>query len=379
LFNLSKRNEILFVLCLEGGLMFVGVGFTTPILPLYAQSFGVSFALVGLVVTVFGLSRMLADLPAGQLADRLGRRPPLIVGPFLSAIAALGAGLATGFWQLVLFRALQGVGSALYTTGAFTVIADISTPQNRARTMSIYNVSILLGHALGPVVGGVVAQHFGLRVPFFWVAGISLATATWAYLRLRETKDWLPKHEIASHPVDDLGINQETVAAGTLKSLLTSRNFILVSLVGASILFTRSGARQTLIPLMGFNLLDLTASQVGLAYTLTGLVSLAILYPVGSLADRFGRKAVIVSGSMFVASALMLFAGSGSYSHYLAASILFGGTAFLAPVVAAAVADIAPPGRRGTTMGLYRTVCDLGFVAGPLVLGLKRRPADVGK
>jgi multidrug resistance protein len=188
LFNLSKRNEILFVLCLEGGLMFVGVGFTTPILPLYAQSFGVSFALVGLVVTVFGLSRMLADLPAGQLADRLGRRPPLIVGPFLSAIAALGAGLATGFWQLVLFRALQGVGSALYTTGAFTVIADISTPQNRARTMSIYNVSILLGHALGPVVGGVVAQHFGLRVPFFWVAGISLATATWAYLRPRDSQ-----------------------------------------------------------------------------------------------------------------------------------------------------------------------------------------------
>jgi len=152
--------------------MMMGMGLVSPILPQYARSFGVSIPMVGFLITAFGFACIVMDIPAGRLADRLGRRPVLMAGPVLVIIGSIGCGFAGSFGQLVAFRFIQGVGSAVFTTSAMVMAIDISTPANRGQMMSFYQGSLLLGAGMGPIIGGYAAEYFGLRAPFFVMAGL---------------------------------------------------------------------------------------------------------------------------------------------------------------------------------------------------------------
>lgn len=156
------ENEILTILCIEVALMMLGIGLVSPVLPQYAHTFGVNITLVGLIITAFGIARIIVDIPAGALTNRWGRRPVLVMGPLIQGISSIGCGLAVNYGMLLCFRFLQGIGSAMYTTAAIVMLADISTPANRGRLMSYYQGSLLLGSGLGPTMGGFIAQYFGL-------------------------------------------------------------------------------------------------------------------------------------------------------------------------------------------------------------------------
>ncbi len=120
---------------MEALVLMMGMGFLSPVLPKFVQALGVEptriGTMVGLVITAYGVARVLTDLPADRLAQRWGQRPLLIIGPALIAISALGCGLAILYWQLVAFRLLQGLGSALSSVAAIIIIGEISTPANR--------------------------------------------------------------------------------------------------------------------------------------------------------------------------------------------------------------------------------------------------------
>jgi MFS transporter, DHA1 family, multidrug resistance protein len=133
-----RHNEILSILCIQIVLMMMGMGLVSPILPQYARSFGVSITMVGFLITAFGFARIVMNIPAGRLADRLGRRPVLMANPVLFIIGSTGCGFAGSFGQLVTFRFIQGVGSAVFTTSAMVMAIDISTPANRGQMMSFY-------------------------------------------------------------------------------------------------------------------------------------------------------------------------------------------------------------------------------------------------
>ena len=86
----------------------MGIGLVSPILPQYAKTFGVNMTMIGMLITIFGLARIIVDIPAGKLTDKFGRRPILIVGPLIVAVGSLGCGLATKYWILLfldLFKA----------------------------------------------------------------------------------------------------------------------------------------------------------------------------------------------------------------------------------------------------------------------------------
>ncbi|KKK72101.1 hypothetical protein LCGC14_2907280, partial [marine sediment metagenome] len=100
------------------------------------------------------------------------------------------------------------------------------------------------------------------------------------------------------------------------------------------------------------------------------VLNLAVLLPAGTLIDKLGRKAVIVPSALVTGTALVLFAVSGNVWVFVLAGVVHGfGTGILGPAPVAYAADIAPPGMRGVTMGLYRTFGDAGFVVGPVLLG----------
>ena len=345
-----------FVLCASGVIIMIGMGVISPVLPLYGKSFGVSAALIGFLFTSFGLARVLTDLPAGFFYQRLGKRM-LVAGPVVVAISGVLCGMAANFWELVIYRFIGGVGSALFTTSALALLAELAEPERRGRVMGLFQGSVLLGMGLGPAVGGLVAQYYGYRVPFFLYSALALISALSALIYIPEVEARRNNRPQALRPFG-------------MRHLIFNPNFLLVVFVTFSIFFTRTGSRMTIVPLLGADRLALGPKEIGLALAITALINLLVLYPSGSLADRFGRKRVIVPSTILMALSLISFALSGSFWLYIVSAILLGigsGSAGSAP--AAYASDLAPPGSYGITMGLYRTIGDVGWMVGAVLMG----------
>lgn len=357
-----RENETLLTLCIMMIFVMIGFGMISPVLPLYGATFGVSSALVGMLVTSFGLARLFANIPAGRMADRIGRRPLIIVAPLITTVGAIFAGLAPNFWLLVASRFVQGAGSAVFATAAMSCLADISTTETRGRIMTIFQGSLLLGASIGPSVGGFSAGIVGLRGVFYVYAVISLAASAWAYFRVKETLD----PDKASKPKSV----RSSTRAGRTWPMLLNPGFLAVSLVSLSIFFMRTGSRSTIIPLLGAERLNMTESSIGLVLTVAAVFNVITLPVAGWGIDRFGRKTVIVPSLLVSALSLLLFAISpGSGLFFVAAAVMGIGTGIAGPAPAAYVADLARGENYGSTLGLFRTISDLGFVIGPVLLG----------
>ena len=369
-FKVMWRNRTLIVICLESLLLMIGAGFLSPILPGFVRELGVSPAMigtmVGLAITAFGITRAIVDMPAGDIARLWGRRPLLILGPSLVTLSALGYVFVTEYWQLVAFRLLQGLGSGIFTVAAMVVIGEISTEANRGQYMSLYWGSFLLGLSFGPTLGGFIGEYLSYRAVFLTFFGLSLAATIFGYFFIPETR----RSKDAARPPDPV--------ADPANSLPLRRNinFWLVCALALLALITISGNQITLIPILGYGRLELTEGQVGLALTLAAITQLVTVPFAGRLSDRLGRKRLIVPGGIITMSGLLLFTGAQSYSWFLGSGIVLGlGMGFGGPLLAAYVADIAPPRDYERTMAIYRTVADAGWVIGPIMLG---RLNDVG-
>lgn len=167
-------------------LSFVAQGIQFPVLPQLTRALELSTSDLGLVTATTALARLCANAPAAAAAERVGRRPLLMAGP---AAASVGMGLLAAsscFGHLVVANCCLGVGLATTMAGAQLYLADISTPKNRAQTTAPILQSALIGFAVGPAVGGLLAQS-SLTLPFVVCAGGLAASAGASALLLPET------------------------------------------------------------------------------------------------------------------------------------------------------------------------------------------------
>ena len=362
-----RGNETLFVLCIQVMLLMMGMGLVGPTLPQFARGFGVSIAMVGLVITGFGVARIMVAIPAGRIAGRFGRRPVVIAGPLILVVGSIGCALAHNFWELLAFRFVQGLGSGMHSTVAMIMLADISVPANRGRVMSLYQGTILLGLILGPIMGGLVAQRFGLRAPFWGGAFLAAFAALWAYFRLPETKKASRLPETATNnnsltPTSNSGVG--------FKALLLNINFLLICMVAFSILFMRTGVQYGIVPLLGNDRLALSSEQIGMTLGVTAIMQFIGILIGGRLSDRFGRKLVIAPACLLAAGSLVMLTQSYSYGVFLLSCAVMGlGSGIVVPIPATYVADIISRESYSSGISLYRTISDIGIVIGPILLG----------
>jgi MFS transporter, DHA1 family, multidrug resistance protein len=363
-----RDNEHLVAIAISTVLVMAGQGVIAPVLPLFAREFGVGTAVIGLTLSTFALARLIFNVPFGLLSDRYGRRILLVGGPIVTAVGMVGSGFSPTIETLLAWRFVAGAGSSMYMTGAMVYLTDISNEENRGRFVGTNQGALLLGTAVGPAIGGLVAEFWGLRAPFHVVGVAALGAAVYAWARLPETRG-LQRHEGgiaiagAGHAADGDG------RPGWLR-MVRSPDFIAVGFVTFVIFLTRTGSRQTLVPLLGVEQLDLSPGDLGAIFTGMSLVNVVLLTPAAFAADRFGRKRVIVPSMLAHVLGLALYAQSGSLPMFLLASLALSVAASMAgPAPAAYAADIAPANARGLAMGLYRTTGDVGFVIGPPLLG----------
>ncbi|MBM2832325.1 MAG: putative superfamily, multidrug transport protein [Dehalococcoidia bacterium] len=140
-----SSNPSLPILYVTTIFMFLGQGVISPILPLYASEFGVGTAMIGVVVGAFGMARLIVNLPAGIVAERYGRRILLVGGPAIGAVSSLLVGLAGSFPELIAYRVMYGVGSAMYMTGSMTFIARAGVGRHNCQFLGLQG-ALLCSH-----------------------------------------------------------------------------------------------------------------------------------------------------------------------------------------------------------------------------------------
>eukprot|EP01025_Chloroclados_australasicus_P013609 TRINITY_DN16405_c0_g3_i2.p1 TRINITY_DN16405_c0_g3~~TRINITY_DN16405_c0_g3_i2.p1 ORF type:complete len:446 (+),score=31.60 TRINITY_DN16405_c0_g3_i2:193-1530(+) len=357
-------NEKLFAVVATTLIMSMCHTALSPILPLYAKEFGVGTAMVSLTLSVYAAARLMVNLPAGVIGDAIGRKPLLIFGPFVTSMGMLGSGLSRSFVELLVWRFVTGVGSAIQMTGAQLYLADISTTGDRARKMGTNQAAALLGVSIGPAIGGILADKFGLRAPFLAMTIMAVVAGVYGAIRLEETKS---KKACIQEQYQLQTESQQQV----LWALLKSDNFRSIALVNASIFMTANGGRSILMPLLGVADFGYSPGHLGYLFSLMAIINMVFIIPASFVADQYGRKYSIIPSGVGLAVSLITMAFSSTQIVYAFSALFYGFcNAFLGSAPVAYATDVMPTAKRGLGLGIYRCAGDMGLMLGPAMLGV---------
>ena len=361
---MMAERRVLFWMCVLVAVNQLGFGAMVPSLPLYAQSFGVPASAIGMAVAAYGLARFASAVPAGQLSDWLGRRPTLAIGGLISALGNLWCAWASVYPEFVVARFVAGAGAGLILTTGQVVLADISTPEQRGRSIAIYQGTFLFAVGIGPFPGGLLAEHLGLAAPFVAYGIASLLAAIVAWFAVKETRDlWRAAAATVA--------GTRPPFARQFRLLIGKLGFVLVSLISLMNAVTRTGGLFVIVPMLATTLLGLSVGAIGFALMLGSVCGVLAAYPAGWLADRFGRKVVIVPATIMTGASMVLFCVAPTYGWFIVACIVWGVASSVGGAAPATyAADSAPPGMNATAMSTFRMTADAGYVIGPLALGL---------
>ena len=370
-----------FVLALVAFCVALGFGIVVPAVPLFALQFGVGTTAAGAVVSAFALMRLLSGLAGGRLVDRVGERAALLAGLGVVAVSSLLAGLAVSYPQLLVLRGVGGIGSAVFTIAATSLLLRVASAAQRGQTQSVYRGGFLLGGIIGPAFGGAVLG-ISIRAPFFLYAGTLLLAALVAATMLPKPP---PKRkaqpQVAMGVGEDDGVPRAVVPEPPrtpLSTALSSPAYRAALAGNFAVGFAVLGVRSTVVPLLVVQSLELDPFWIGAAFTIAALVQAVLLLPAGRAVDTVGRRPTLVAGGVLTALSLVaLAAATGPTSLLLAMSVFAAGAALLGVAPAAIVGDVVE-GRGGTAVAVWQMSSDLGSVIGPLAVGLLIDRASFG-
>jgi DHA1 family multidrug resistance protein-like MFS transporter len=338
----------------------LGFGIVAPDIPAFARQFGVSTAAAASVVSAFALMRIVGALPAGRLVDRFGEPAVMASGIAIVAVSSILAGFSGSFAELIALRGAGGLGSAMFGVSAQTLLLASVPGADRGRASGLFAGGFLVGGITGPALGGLIAA-WSMRAPFIIygvlliVPGVIAAVA----LRARPGRD-----ASARLPV--------TRILPELAHALRDRAFRAAATANLADGFAAIGVRSALVPLFVRDVLHQSAVWTGIGFGVVAVLNAATLLPAGRLADRLGRRPVIIGGCLLSAAGMIMLAllpGLTGLAGYLAALAVFGvGSGLLDVGPAAMVGDILG-GRAGTVVAAYQMSGDIGVVTGPVTAG----------
>ncbi|GAA3816244.1 MFS transporter [Cellulomonas soli] len=364
----GMREQVLLVCALVATAQ-ITWGAIVPALPDLGAAFGLTSTLLGVVVAAFGVGRLLTNLPAGMLADRRGPRG-LVLGA--AAALALVTALTGSVGSLPVLLGLRVVAGALggtVVTVGMAMLAARTPAGARGTVMATAQAVQLAGAALGPALGGAVMGAWGLRAVFL-VAAVPVAVCVvvaalrhdrgyWA--RVRPAVDASVGGAAPGAPSDPrAGVRVPRAVLGAV---------VGAHVVGAAVFVARFGGEQTLAPLLG-RAVGLDAGGLGIALAVVTVLSLAAMPLTARALDAGWRRRLMVPTLAVGALALALYPVAGDAVTFAVLVVVAGTCVSAGGIVPGVVlADVVPPERQGRITGLFRSVGDLGAVAGPLALG----------
>lgn len=348
------RNFLL--ICLAQFCFALSMSVVDPIFPVYIASFDVSYALIGFVMSAFGLTRVFVEIPGGVLADRLGRRNLLLLGTGLALSSHIVAGLASSYLELVVSRMIVGVGSAFSMTAGLMYVGEQAPPLQRQRNVARYQSMFSMGGIIGPTLGGVLSDILGIRLLFFVAGGLTVIGVI-LNLQLRIARlQRLPRVSLSIRQMRGVIVNPLTL-------ILCSATFLTF--------FMFSSIRGTMIPLYGVDVLGLSTTQIGLVFSVTSATIVSILLGViPALEQRISRPHMLILSLGIATSAIAVLSLASDFVSLILISIPLGvGFSLIQPTPFVMILDVASLETRGLMMGVLRTTGDVGIIVGPLLVG----------
>jgi MFS family permease len=343
------------VLAIIAFLVALGFGIVSPVLPLFARTFGVSTLAAGAVASSFALVRV-ASLPmAAKLTRRLAERRVIVAGVLIVAVSSAWCAAATSYWQFLIARAAGGVGSAMFTIGATTLLFSVTPSERLGRASGLFNGGFVLGGMTGPVLGGILTGA-SLRAPFVvYAIGLGVAgVVAWTML---------PMHGETTTSVEAQD------AEVSIRIAIHDRRYVAAVLSAFAQGWQSNGVRSLVVPLLVVETLAKPASWSAWAFGAAAAAQALTLYGSGWISDRVGRRIALVTGSVVTALLGLAFIAPASYTVLVVVLCLYGVGASLASTSAQASVGDAIGRRGGPALASYQMAGDIGQIAGPLAAG----------
>jgi multidrug resistance protein len=330
----------------------IGFGIVIPVLPFYAEFYGASATVLGMLLTSYAAMQFLFAPIWGRISDRIGRRPVLILTILGSSFALLILGMANSLFWLFVARILGGVFGANISV-ATAYVTDVTTEKNRTRWMGMIGASFGIGFILGPAIGGLLAPY-GYGVPMLFASALALINFIYACFVLKEPM----RHQISVENVLHTKLFQ---------------NHVIRRICGINLLFTL-GVTQ-LEAIFAFYMMDrfsYDAREVAYILVMMAVIMVGIQGgAIRGLAKRFGEKNLLLVGAVLLALSYAVIPWMPKVALLLIplASAAIG-RGMAQPSMLSLVSSASSAQNRGSVMGIFQSSASLGRIIGPSVAGI---------
>ncbi|HLP94133.1 MAG TPA: TCR/Tet family MFS transporter [Saprospiraceae bacterium] len=341
----------------------IGFGLIIPVLPklleeLTGGDLSTAARWGGILMFTYAGMQFLCSPIIGGLSDKYGRRPVILASLFAFGIDFIIQGLAPNIWWFFIGRVLGGITGASFTSG-MAYIADVSPVEKRAQNFGLVGAAFGLGFIIGPLIGGVVSFHFGIRAPFFAAAGLALMNWLYGYFILPESLKPENRREFVWKRANPIG---------SLMNL--GRYPVILSLVASLICIYIAGhANQstwTYITMMKF---QWDERWVGYSLAFTGLMTAIVQGGLSRiLIPKFGQRSSVLIGLTLYAIGFVLFAFATEGWQMFVYMIPFALGGIAGPSLQSIISSQVPANEQGELQGALTSLISLTSIIGPLLM-----------
>ena len=350
------QNKTFVVVWLALFVSIAGIAMVSPLLSVFAQDMGASGIWLGLAFSGFAISQIPLMLIIGRLSDRFGKRLFLWLGLLIFALAAAGYFWSPTYKELVFFRVFSGVGSAMVIPTAYAYVGELSPRGHEGRYMGLFNIAMIAGFGIGPMLGGMVYDTLGMDATFISMGILSSLGAVVAFFLLPGRKSSLPAeaHRDVATPFALM------LKDNTIRGIITFQLVLGLS-YGAVVAFL--GIFMT--SKLGTNL-----TLVGIVMSVRAIQNGTLAYPFGWLADRMNRVTLASVGLLVVGACTLFIPWAGSFALLVVVFVVLGTFESMAsPSINAITVGKGRVLGMGSVMGVFNTAMSAGLLIGAMAGG----------
>ena len=330
----------------------IGFGIVLPVLPYYADEFGASGLVLGVLFTSHAAMQALFAPLWGRLADRIGRRPVMLFTIAGTSVALVILGLSDSLAQLFVGRILTGIFAANISV-ATAYISDVTEEDERTRWMGMVGASFGVGFLVGPAIGGLLAPY-GYGVPMLVAGGMAAVNFLYAAAVLKEP-------EIHRPAAVEGAVRLRTLANPVVRNLCLTYFLFTFALTQLETVFA-----YYMKDTFGYDAREFAGILVLMAFVMVAIQGGAIR----RLVARYGEKTLLLFGVSLMVLAFFAIPWPGSVGILLVPLVLSAvGRAVSQPSMLGMVSFEATPTTLGTVMGTFQASASAARVLGPLAAG----------
>lgn len=326
-----------------------------PLFPLYLKETGATELENALVISIGNLSSTILMLPAGMLVGKYGKKTFLIISSAMSGLSVLLMAYTRNWMLIIPLNMLLNVSMCFFMPTRMAIIAENTEPGNRASLFGVMNLAWPISGILGPIAGGYLVEHLGWSSVFIIAAIISFIALLPA-LKIRESKKEI---DVAPETGYQSSIFNRDYRP-TMLILFTYQVLVTTSMAGVNMI----------LPLFLQDRYHLSYSVIGAFFTGSNFLLIITQLGGGIVADRYGRRRMILLCTALTPLVLVSWALSGDWAVLFAVySLAFALWSLTWPPILAMLTDVLPRSLHGAGFGLNMTGSRLGFTIGPMLVG----------